>query len=105
MPVFRLVVDLTVLLLTLYLLLDSCVDPQIKDAIAKLSFLGMLKEQSLPLLIPASVQRTAVPHLVLEIRRQELIEDTLAQVNILFSLQSSPRLLFMTMTCPRYRLD
>jgi len=54
---------------------------EVEDAIAKLSFLGMLKEQSLPLLIPASVQRTAVPHLVLEIRRQELIEDTLAQIS------------------------
>jgi hypothetical protein len=51
-----------------------------QDAIAKLSFLGMLKEQSLPLFIPASIQRTAVPHLILEIRRQELIADTLAQV-------------------------
>ncbi len=51
-----------------------------QDAIAKLSFLGMLKEQSLPLFIPASIQRTAVPHLILEIRRHELIADTLAQV-------------------------
>jgi hypothetical protein len=51
-----------------------------QDAIAKLSFLGMLKEQSLPLFIPASVQRTAVPHLILEVRRQELIIDTLGQV-------------------------
>lgn len=51
-----------------------------QDAIAKLSFLGMLKEQSLPLFVPASVQRTAVPHLILEIRRYDLISDTLAQV-------------------------
>lgn len=54
---------------------------EVEDAIAKLSFLGMLKEQSLPLFIPASIQRTAVPHLILEIRRQELIADTLAQVS------------------------
>ncbi|KAL6069381.1 HECT domain-containing protein [Balamuthia mandrillaris] len=55
---------------------------EVEDAMARLTFFGMISKYELPVMLPSNIKRAGVPHCWLEIRRDELVSDTFTQIEV-----------------------